>query len=285
MEREGESVTKEKMADMALSVLDAAILNSIGEIDSPEKFRNRVLEVHRWSSGEAKPPAEPDIQAICFYGLVFLGAAKGFPETCDRDFQVSFKRLFFRQVISECRFHDRNIPSDVCTAIDKWMERCELDPRYEWQKDGKEVLLSWSPGRGTIFTPLSAVIEQAARLFLSYPEEGSAYEDFQEWVKDARFSIDFMTMQHASPYYGNLIRRITGCLVSLAERAGYDTARRQVEIAGKKIGAAVPVVIPEDVEAAIKEIEIETGLRLKDAPSTSGWRERRRARRKRERRR
>ena len=280
-----ESVNKERATDMALAILEAAVKGGIDEISSPSRFKERVLDVHGWVTGREKPPQSPDIQAACFYGLVFLGASKGFPEECDRDFQVAFKKLFFRQIIHECRFEDKNVPEDVRETIDKWMERCGLDPKYDWREDGKEVLLSWSPGSGTLFAPLSAAVEQAARLFLQYPDEGAPREDFVDWQRDARFSIDFIVMQYDSPHYGDLIERITGCLVALAERAGFDTARRQVEITALRINKEVPVRVPDDVEAAIREIEIETGLRAADAPSTSGWRERRRERRRKERRR
>ena len=275
-------MTKERAGDMALAILESMIECNIGEVCSGfknEEIETRVREVHGWASGTDMPPKRPDMQSACLYGLIFLAASNGFPEQYDEDMQVALKKLYFRQIISHCRY-DLDAPEIVCKVIDRWMAKCNLEPKYDWREGGREVMLSWSPGYGTLFVPLSAAVEQAARLFLAYPAEDAPHDDFVDWSRDARFSVDLISMQHDSPYHGDVIRRINGALVALAEKAGIDTVRRQLLIAGERIGETIEVHEPPDLDACILDIEIDLGLRAEEAPSTAGWKERRKARRK-----
>lgn len=266
-------------ARFALDMLDTMVADGLANVSGNPEFEERLRGIHKWAAGKDEPPKYPDVQATAFYGLVFLGAAHGFPAKLDVDAQVAYKRLYFRQIISHCRY-DSGAPKSICDAIDAWMKKCNLHPKYDWIEGGREVLTTWTPGSGTLFFPLAAAVEQAARTFLEYPDSDAPEKDFEEWAIHAGIIAGMIAMQHDSPYHGAMIGRIIGCMAGLAERSGHAARiRKHVRLAGKRVKAKIPIEIPEDINVTIHDIEIDLGLRAEEPKPTAGWRERRKAKR------
>ena len=255
-----------------------ASIEAIPEIDDGTKFRERVKAVHGWVQGSEQPDVNPDIQAQCFYGLAFLTATQWVDRKHD-DSQIRYKRLYFRQAVHCGRF-ESNPPQEIARVIDACMEAAGLDPRYDWQTEGKEVVTTWAPGANTLFMPLAAAVNGSIRVFFEMPDRDAATaKDLADWSVDVNTYAGLIGLQMLSPFHGKKIGRILGCYRRYAEQLKLDTVLETLHGVEKIIGIAIPRI--EDPEDEVKQLEIEAGMRSAITPKSSkNWRENRKARRR-----
>ena len=267
--------------------INKAILDSIEaipEIDNGSDFRERVKAVHGWAQGSERPALNPDMQAQCFYGLAYLSATQWVSRDHEDHKQIKYKRLYFRQAVHCGRF-ETNPPKDIARVIDACMEAAGLDPRYDWQTEGKEVVTTWAPGAKTLFMPLAAAVTGSIRMFLEMPEiEDSTAQELIDWSQGINTYAGLIGLQMLSPFHGKKIERILGCYRHYAEQFKLDDVLTTLEWIEDTHERKISKI--EDPADEVRQLEIEEGMiSAVPAKSTKNWRENRRAnRRKRSRR-
>ena len=265
---------------MASKKIQAAIrkaVESLPKFTAPNgeelDIDTRVMRVMGWAEGDDQPETPPDVQAQGIYGLCYLFATRNQTTT---DPQVNLKRLYFRQAVSYCR-HYTDPPPDVAKLFDDCMDLIGLPTKYDWQEGGREIITTWAPGNPTLFMPLAAAIEGTLRAFFDMPDT-PAEDEMQEWASMISTYATLIGYQCESPYHGERIRKILGCIAAYAEMHNLLKLHQEIREIARKFD--IQLNMPEDADATVRELQVAAGLRSASAKPTAGWRERRRQRRK-----
>ena len=257
--------------------------------DGDKGVLQRVLKVDTWINGDAEPEQPLDHEAICYYGLCYLGAShywRSPPDGTVAQCQVGYKRLFLRQCIDYHRFHPHT-PLWARDLIDDTLKILELPIKYRPREHGREVVAVQTGQGPTLFSPLLNNVEEAIAMLgpAELPDDGWTDEQDKRWRGMAGCFIGVLGSNLLSPKYGLLIERILACYLSISDAypERFGALRRDIERYTK---AVRPMV---DLGAGIAELEKDIGLVSRaaksDMPKKSNWRKRRAERRRRGRRR
>ena len=248
-----------------------------------ENLRERLIDVHGWVEGKHLPPVPQDFPALVCYALIYLHSSSGvrLPSPGKGTMfthQLAYKRLFFRQAVHVARHVDPETPDAIKDLIDRTMEGLQMPTRYEYAAAGTEVVLSTVQGAGPVFMRLKCVVEAAADLLLEIPDKNSSPEDRRQWDMLARCFATVLGSHTYSQCHGSRIKRILSIYLSVA--ANLD----MVDL-GVLCCSSGHATLLEDIPGAVRDLEIDLGLRAAVKPSGSyaDWKANRREARRRKR--
>ena len=261
--------THEAVAARIAKTLDE--LPDIVEGERGPSLAKRLKAVHAWAMGTERPDKLPDLPAMAIYGLRYLAETQDINPS--QQSQLYMRRQYFRQVIHFCRHIDEPMEG-VAKCIDKCMAALDMESKYEFLREGKEIVRAWAEDSGTLFLPLTIAVEEAIRLFMHWPGEDAIEEDVDDWVSQVEYLSGILGTQRMSVYHGRRIMRVLGCYDAHAQR--HNLSKLRAWLAEISTECLFEIERPGDLDEEIKSLEIEVGQRAAYAPQRTKRRRRRR---------
>lgn len=233
-----------------------------------DDLRQRMMAIHSWAEGSARPADRPDVLGLALYGIAALAAAGTFAvaDLC-LDAELPHKQAYWRQAVDHVvnRIETPWKPA----FFGKVLSDLGLPAEFNPQATGSEIVAIWTAELGTSFLPLSVLVESGAESFLHWPDQSDPLELRDDFGSELAGVSAMLHCYRGSPVHGDRIKRILRCYRGMAERS------RMAGLADALAGMGIAAEPDPDPE--VRQLEIELGLRSA-VPSqrTTGSRRRRR---------